>query len=174
MPAQPPPTSSLRRFDSVRVVLPRTVLDMSRRQPPTARMIAVSVAWLDGRPPLLVRATVDLDETHRAIHTALGDQHQPFRLLTQLEGVEVEPSAGVWPMLFGQDSALPLFKVVPVHPAVAPSSAAPSTVTQQPREFPHLGEHVVVVDLVHRVYPIGPCARCPLAHSIRDSYELHG
>ena len=77
-----------------------------------ARMIAVDVSWQEGRAPLLVRATNDLAESVEAIRAALDDPSEPFRLVATVDGLEVEPTAGVWGTLLGREGTLPVFRAI--------------------------------------------------------------
>lgn len=113
------------------------------QQPPvTARMIAVHISWQQRRAPLLIRATSDLAETLAAVREATNDD-EPFHLLTTVEGLEVEPSAGVWPMLL-QDAALPVFSAVSDCPGGAEPPRADTMVVPPMSDTSGLGFYVLI------------------------------
>ena len=132
-------------------------------------MIAVDVSsWQQGRAPVLVRATTSLDETVEAIRSALADD-EPFHLLAVVDGLEVEPTAGVWPMLLGRGDALPEFRAVSDR-AIANAAQPPPCAAQPTMVIPPMldakqlegREHVLIQTVNREVFAVG----APMAGSI--------
>lgn len=116
-----------------------------------ARMIAVRVPRRSAREPLLINAAETLAETLETVRTAIDNHDNPFRLVTTVAGVQVQPTESAWATLLAQDTTLRVFDVL---------SEGEGSAIRLPSQTDALGNtQIFLRDLVGRIHTFGTLQR---------------